>query len=114
MAQYEGRGPLLSQGGRTRRGALALRQHAFAADDRGNCCCRGPMVEREPGGPSAVVGPAAFLCLFGGLWFGADLHPALVAALLVQHAVWDGDAARFCALLRDAGWLDIGLDEEEN
>ena len=42
---------------------------------------------------AAAVAAGSLLRLLGRLRIGAHLHPALVAALLVQHALWTGAAA---------------------
>ncbi len=42
---------------------------------------------------AAAVGPTGFLCLFGGVWVGADLYSRALSALVLQRAVWDGDAS---------------------
>ena len=60
---------------------------------------------------SATVVSAAFLCLLGRLWLRSDLHPSVVAALLVQHALWHGNAADLRAISRFSEWrCCIGLD----
>src|SRR5580704_4666051 len=51
------------------------------------------MVECEPRSDVVALAAAAFLCVFGCLWLGADLHPSLVASLLVQHSLRHGDVA---------------------
>ena len=44
-------------------------------------------------GVDAAVGAAAVLCVLGCVWVGADLYSAALAALVLQLALWDGDAA---------------------
>ncbi len=46
----------------------------------------------------AAVAAAAVLCVLGGVRIGADFHSGVVSALLVQHALWDGDAASIRAV----------------
>jgi multisubunit Na+/H+ antiporter MnhF subunit len=62
---------------------------------------------RRACGRHVAVAAAAVLCLLGGVWIGAHLHPGLVSALLVQHALRNGDAARLCAV-RGCGAGGIG------
>ena len=38
---------------------------------------------------------SSLLCVFGVVWFCADFSSSLVAALLLQHSLRDGDAAGF-------------------
>ncbi len=51
----------------------------------------------------AALDAAAVLCLLGCVWFGADLYSAAVAALVLQLALWDGDAAGACSVWHDCG-----------
>ena len=44
----------------------------------------------------AAMAASSLLCIFDRIRFGPDLSPSLVAALLVQHPLWNGDAARVC------------------
>ena len=42
---------------------------------------------------AASMAAGSLLRVFSGFWVGADLSSRVVAALLVQHALWNGDAA---------------------
>ena len=51
----------------------------------------------------AAVAADSLLCVFGCIRFGADLSTAMVATLLVQHALWLGTAAGLGAGARIPG-----------
>ena len=62
-------------------------------------------------GVAAAVGAAAVLCLLGCVWFGADLYSAALAALVLQLALRDGDAAGACAVCVFCGAVARGSME---
>src|SRR3954454_20963384 len=56
--------------------------------------------EEQQGGvlvDAVSVAAGSLLCVFGVIWVGADFSAGVVASLVLQHAVWDGDAAGVCA-----------------
>src|ERR1700744_1408416 len=46
---------------------------------------------------AAAVGAGSLLYLCGCVWLGSHFYSGVVAALLVQHALWPGAAAGTCA-----------------
>ncbi len=61
---------------------------------------------------TAAVDAAAVLCVLDCVWVGADLYSAALAALVLQLAVWDGDAAGAGdVLVLTLSWIEDWWDE---